>query len=404
MKTPIACQPLVHSVLLAAFALPLCLAAAPATGKPAYTLFMGADLSLEHGREFHRVEDVLGSRFKIVVEGKEVLVSTEFGTARMRIDNGLKLAGTPVTLGDLKAERAYTPARDPRRKFNRMAASSAGASAAVDLSNFRLVRAEENLGAAMANPHSTPGQIMDAQAGRDAAVNSQMQAQLDIGSDLNSAASHAQTLAMELAEENFDAIQLTMEVSSPVPLDNPYVLIIARIHERDERPGVFRNWIFAKKLDPIGTKPEKIYINQGGLPIGYTLEEYQVRIYNHGREMPTSHSPRRVDLTRDQAQQYLVIEHVAANKDATLPALPVFGEAPADLKGRVAAGEFTQPFYVKVDATGNALGTFSDEECTRAAQDPYVETFVAGVLFAPALEKGKPVDGVARLQLGALLN
>ncbi|HUG12047.1 MAG TPA: hypothetical protein VMM36_13590 [Opitutaceae bacterium] len=404
MKTFTITRSLVHSVLIATFALPLLLVAAPESGKPAYTLFMGADLLLEHGDTFHRVEDVSGSRFKITLEGKEVFVMTEFGTARMRIDNGLKLAGTPVALGDLKAERAYTPARDPNRKFNRMAASSAGASAAVDVSNFQANMAQQNLGGVMGNPYSTADQVAIAQSGLDAANRAQENAQLSIGSDLNSAASHAHTLALELAEENFDAIELKMQVSSPVPLDNPYVLIIARIHERDEKPGVFRSWIFAKKLDPIGTRPEKIYINQGGLPIGYSLEDYQVRIYNHGREMPTSHSPKRVDLTRDEALQFIVIEHLAANKDASVPAAPVFGEAPADLKTRVAAGDFTQPYYVKVDATGHSLGTFTDKECKRAAADPYVESVVSSVLFAPALEKGEPVEGVARVELAALLN
>jgi hypothetical protein len=401
-KFPIT-RPLVHTVLITAFALPVSIVAAPADGKPAYTLFMGADLLLEHGDKFHRVEDVSGSRFKITLEGKAVYVMTEFGTARMRIDNELKLAGTPVELGELNAERAYTPARDPNRKFNRMAASSAGASAAVDVSNFQVRMAQENLGGVMANPLSSPEQVAIAQNSLNAANTAQTNANLSLGSDLNSAASHAHTLAMELAEENFDAIELKMQVSSPVPLDNPYVLVIARIHERDEKPGVFRNWIFAKKLDPIGTKPERIYINQGGLPIGYALEDFQVRIYNHGLEMPTSHSPKRVDLTRDEALQFIVIEHLAANKDASVPAAPVFGQAPADLKSRVTAGDFTQPYFVKVDATGHALGIFTDKECTRVAADPYVESFVASVLFAPALEEGKPVEGVARVELAALV-
>jgi hypothetical protein len=403
MKTLTVVRLLVRPFLIAAFALHVSLVAAPDGGKPAYTLFMGADLLLEHGEKFHRVEDVSGSRFKITLEGKAVFVMTEFGTARMRIDNELKLAGTPVELGDLKAERAYTPARDPNRKFNRMAASSAGASAAVDVSNFQARMAQENLGGVMNNPLSSPTDIAIAQSNLNAANAAQTNANLSLGSDLNSTAFHANTLAMELAEENFDAIELKMQVSSPVALDNPYVLVIARIHERNEKPGVFRNWIFAKKLDPIGTKPERIYIIQGGLPIGYSLEDYQVRIYNHGLEMPTSHSPKRVDLTRDEALQFIVIEHLAANKDASVPAAPVFGQAPADLKLRVTAGDFTQPYYVKVDATGHAQGTFTDKECKRAATDPYVESFVASVLFAPALEKGKPVDGVARVELAALV-
>jgi len=285
-----------------------------------------------------------------------------------------------------------------------MAGMSMGTTVAADGAMGNIDTAQLALRTAMASDYTPPEQIAAMQSNVESAQNAASAAFSDPGSDLNSVGVHADRLAVELAKEEFDAIELSMEVSSPVPLDNPYVLVIARIQERDEKPGVFRNWIYAKKLDPIGTKPTNIHINKGGLPVGYKLEDYQVRIYNQGREMPTSHSPRRVNLTRDQAQQYVVIGHVAANKDATLPALPVFGEAPADLKTRVAAGEFAQPFYVKVDAAGNAMGTFTDKECKRAAADPYVEAFVADVLFAPALEKGKPVDGVARMELAKLLN
>ena len=380
------------------------LTATPESGQPAYTLFMGADIALERGKSFHRVEDVTGSYFKIRVDGKEEMIPTRNGTARMRIDNSLKLAGSPIALGNLNAERSYTPARDPREKFDRLAASSAGASAAADLSNFQMNQAELNLSATLANPYSTQQQIADATYQRDTAVQSQYQSALSIGSDINSAGYHAQQLEAELAEENFDAIKVTMEVSSPVRIEDPYLLVIARIHERDEKPGVFRNWIFAQKLDPFDSTPQKIFINQGGLPVGYSLEDYQVRLYSRGRELPTSVSPNSVGLSRDEARQYVLIEHLAANKDATMPALPVFGQAPADLKARLAAGEFARPYFVKVDADGNALGTFTDEKCTDAAADPYVSEFVGSVLFVPALENGKPVSGVARLQFGALLN
>lgn len=377
---------------------------APERDQPAYTLFMGADIAIEQDKSFYRVEDVTGSYFKIRVDGKEEMIPTRSGTARMRIDNALKLAGTPISLGNLKAERAYTPARDPHRKFNRMAAASAGASAAVDLSTFQMNQAQANLSAIQSDPYASQQQIADATYQRDTAVQTQYQNSLSVGSDINSAGYHAQELEAELAEENFDAIRLTMQISSPVRIEKPYLLVIARIHERDEKPGVFRSWIFAQKIDTIEPEPQRIFINQGGLPVGYTLEDYQVRIYNQGREVPTNVSPNSVQLSRDEARQYVLIEHLAANKEATMPAMPVFGEVPADLKSRMASGEFNQPFFVKVDADGNALGTFTDRECTRSVDNAYVNAFVAGVLFVPAIEKGKPVTGVAQLQLGSLVN
>ena len=378
--------------------------AIPEPGKAAYTVFMGVDLELEHQKSLYRVEDVAGSYFVVRINGKEEMIPTRDGSARMRIDNSLKLAGTPLKLDDLKVERTYTPERDPHRQFQKEAASASGQEALQGYSEVQVKIAAGNLAMVTSNPSATPTQIAVAQDALDRALSNQYNSYYNMGSDLNSAGYHEQQLEIELAKENFDAIEVSLHIVSPIPLDDPYILVIARIHERDEKPGVLRNWIFAQKLDPIEAKPRKVYIKQGGFPIGYTIEDYQVRVYNHGREIPTNYSPKRVDLTRDQAQQYVLIDHLAAHKNDTIPAVPVFGEAPADLKTRLLAGEYSSPFYVKVDANGNALGTFTDKDCTNAADDPYVQSFVANVLFAPALDKGKPVAGVAHLRLGALLN
>lgn len=372
--------------------------------KAAYTLFMGADIAIEKDRVFHRVEGVKGSFFRIRVSGKEELIPTWLGTARMRIDNAMKLAGTPVEVENIKTERDYTPANDPRRKFDKNASSMAGGSAAADLSNFQLRMAQENLAGVSGSPGASASQISDAQYAVDQAAAAQAAAYFSLGSDINSAAYHLQKMESELAEENFDAIRMTLKVSSPVRIEDPYLLVIARIHERDAKPNVYRNWIFAQKIDPIDAEPERIYIYQGGLPVGYSLEETQVRIYSRGQEFPTTGSPNLVQLSRDEAREYIRIEHLAANKDATVPAMPAFGEAPADLKQRLEAGEFAQPFFVKVDAEGNASGAFTDEACTSPANDPYVEAFVSRVIFTPALENGRPVAGVARVHLASLAN
>lgn len=401
MKTPRLIRSVCLPGLLTAGSL---LPAAPEQGQPAYTLFMGADIAIERGKSFHRVEDVEGSFFKIVVDGKQEMVSTRNGTSRMRIDNTLKLAGTPVSFENLTTERSYTPARDPQRKLARMSGMASAASSSSDLAGAAVGNAALALQTASADPNAPAGLVESMQSAYDSSVQAQQQAFSEIGSELNSVGTHADAMERELAQENFDAIRVSMELSSPERIEDPYLLVIARIHERDEKAGVFRNWIFAQKLEAIDSKPRKIHINQGGLPEGYTLEDCQVRIYSRGRELPTSVSPNSISLSRDEARQYLLIEHVAANKGGTMPALPVFGEAPADLKARLAAGEFTQPYFVRVDAEGNALGTFIDRECSRPADDPYVESFVAHALFVPALEKGKAVPGVARLQLGALIN
>jgi len=99
-----------------------------------------------------------------------------------------------------------------------------------------------------------------------------------------------------------------------------------------------------------------------------------------------------------------MIDYLSSHKDATRPAAAAFGEATADLRERLAAGEFSQPFFVKVDAEGSPQGAFADDACTKVIGDSYVESVLGDLLYAPALEKGKPVAGVARVNLITLLN
>jgi hypothetical protein len=100
----------------------------------------------------------------------------------------------------------------------------------------------------------------------------------------------------------------------------------------------------------------------------------------------------------------MMIEHLTAHKGATVAARPAFGEPAVGLKERLARGEFGEPFFVKVDADGKAQGAFADKECSSAVRESYVETLLSDLLYVPALENGKPVAGVARVQLGQLLN
>ena len=404
MKTAIRYQTRVAIVLTALLATTSCLVSAAEENALGYTLFMGADLAVQHGKDFYRVDDIAGGDFVVHVGGKEERIPTDNASSRMRIDRALKLGGASVVLDKMTTERSYTPAKDPRLKFRQMSGMASGASAVSDLAAMEYQASEAALASAKLDPYAPAAAVQAAQRNLENATTAQNQSYVDQGSDNNSTGSRAHEMQMELAKENYDAIRISMDVSSPVPLDDPYLLIIARIHERGEKADVFRNWIFAQKIDPIGQTPVRLNINQGGMPIGYSLDECQVRIYNHGREVPTSQSPKRVDLTPDQARQYVMIEFLAAHRGDTVPAAPVLSNAPGDLKQRLLAGDFAQPFFVRVDPEGNASGTFADKECKRATDDPYVQSVVSNMIFTPALEKGHPVSGVARLQLGSLLN
>lgn len=369
--------------------------AAPKT----HRLFMGVDIAIERENAFHRVRDVSGGAFLITVKGEPVFVPTNLKSLNLKIDQSLKLTTKSATISHLKGERAYTPANDPNRRFLASASSASAADAATSLAAGRVVQVEFAVSAASASPEGSS--VEQRQALQDA-YRDLGQSVFSSGTDLNSTGFYAQKLQEELALELFDAMEVSFELSSPVPLNNPYMLVVTQFREPDAREGMVRNWIYAKSLDPITEKPRKVHVLQGGFPPGFTLVDYRVHLYNQGEEVATNVSSKRVELTREEAFQYVLIDYVTANKGATLPATPAMGELPPDLQSRLAGGQFNDTFFVKVSKDGHAQGTFLDKECARPVIDDYLESVMRGIRFKPALEKGSPVDGVARVVLAKL--
>ena len=203
----------------------------------------------------------------------------------------------------------------------------------------------------------------------------------------------------EYDKELFDAMEITFEVSSEVSLSSPYVVILGHFRPPGAKAGIIQNWLYAESLDHINRDKRKVYIKRGGLPRGFEMVDYQVHLYNQGREVATKVSPKSVALTTDEAFEYVVIEYMAANKNATLPPVPAIGARPSDFKTRIARGELKDTCCVKVSKGGKPLGAFVDEACSHWVEDPYpyLVNLLKGVLFKPALNKGLPVEGIAAL-------
>jgi hypothetical protein len=159
--------------------------------------------------------------------------------------------------------------------------------------------------------------------------------------------------------------------------------------------------VYARALNEIGARPQKIHILKGGLPPGYTLEKYQIHLYNAGREIASDVAPQRVPLTRDDAFAYMKIEYLSTHKGETLTTVPALGKLDKKAKTTLTEPQLTGAYFVKVSKEGLPLEAFTDEACSQPVE-AVVSTVVNGVRFYPALEKGKPVEGVARLVLSEL--
>jgi hypothetical protein len=365
-----------------------------------HTLFMGADFDVQSNKVFHRVQDVSGGSFVIKVNGEEVLVPMNQAPVEFRIQQSLKLTENSATIGDLKGERAYSPANDPVKKFVR---EQPGGATHLQSSQAAMgsTMAQRDLGIAKSSgsPANIVAQVQQQANSVSASYSSALSAE---GSDFNNVGSYSAKLQEELAKKLFDAMDVTFEVASPQPLNSPYVVIVAQYRERDERPGIAHNWIYARTLEPIDSKPRKVRLLQGGLPPGFELLNFKLHLYDRGQELATNVADKRVPLTRDEAFLYLKIDYVSSHKEATLPPTAAMGKLPADLRSRLTSAQFAHTFFVKVSKDGLPGEVFLDEACAQKADDSYLLSVIRDIRFNPALDKGRAVDGVARLNFDSL--
>jgi hypothetical protein len=205
-----------------------------------------------------------------------------------------------------------------------------------------------------------------------------------------------------LVQTGLDAMDVEFEISSERPLQKPYVVTMTRFHPKGSKPGTVQNLVYARELGMIESHPTNVHFVESGFPYDFELIDFQLHVYNRGQEVATTVSSKRVELTRDEAFEYVKMEYMGSHKGATLPAAPAMGKLPADLPKRLAEGEFRETFFVKVSKDGLADEPFVDETCSKRIEDAYLENVVRCIRFNPALAQGKPVEGVASLNLRQL--
>jgi hypothetical protein len=362
-----------------------------------HVLFMGADLSVQQGKKFYRVEDVDGSEFVIQIRGEKKFIRTRLASNHVKVEHELKLAPLSVKLDDMQGGPGYTPGADPRHKFNARSGAQGGAQAAYDWATTRNAEATESFKVSQ-DPQMKKNyeDIMIAEQRNMDQVGQQL------GSDMMSIPNMANALSLELAEGNYDLVDVSFRISSPQVLDDPYMVVLVEFQLRDAKPGETALLIHAKALDPIGPEPKYVRVREGGMPVGFKFLRHQVHIYNRGREVATSESSKRVALSRDDARAYLVIEHLTAHKAGTVPATAVPGSLSPETRARLTPQQLQQVCYVRVSREGKALGAFVDESGSLPLGDSVMTTALGEAFFRPAVADGKPMEGIVRVRLADL--
>jgi hypothetical protein len=199
-----------------------------------------------------------------------------------------------------------------------------------------------------------------------------------------------------------DAMEIDFDVTSPKTLHNPYIVTMTKFHPAGSKPGLVKSLIYAQSLNPIDSRHSRVHFTETGFPFNYELVDFQLHIYDRGIEVATNLATDRVDLTRDEAFEYVKSEYIGAHRGANLPAVAVMGNLPADLPVKLNAGKYDKAFYVSVSKDGLATGAFADSGCRDRIADDYLDSVLSRIRFKPALADGKPVDAVAQLNLNKL--
>lgn len=375
---------------------------APASGAKTHTLFMGVDVAVEHEKMFRRVREVSGSSWVVNVGGRPEFIPANKHALNLKIEQSLKLTEVTAKLDNLKSERTYTPGNDPRMEAMRAQLHlQAFATERQMVAERELQRAvDSDAWSKFRDPRvppvgggKSPEEAIAELAGAADFAQSQMTTQ-----QFNQAIADEQ-----LRKELFDAILVEFDISAPKPLANPYMIVVAQFREKGAPASTARNWIYAQMLDYVDETPRRVSVRRGGLPPGYELDKVNVHIYEQGREVATNMSPKRVELTREEAFQYIVIEHIGNNKGQTLPATPVMATLTPEVRTRLRDGQGQQVYYVLVSKEGLVTEAFEDEGYSKRIADPFFAEVVRRIWFKPALEKGKPVESKTSLDITKFL-
>jgi hypothetical protein len=397
-------------LLVTVLGLPAVLPAAENAAAPkTHVLYMGTDLSVQREGKLYRVEDVTGSTLMIRVGQEEVFVPTRNGPLGFQVTPGLKLSDASVTLASLKSGPAYTWENDPARKVKEAADNALNLQYVADIADTNLTRDVHNVEAAQdvlahsAGPEDRAYNQAALERAESTARDSQRMVtsvgSAALGDMGNVGAGAAQAQAME---GKYDAMEVAFSISSPVELTNAFMVILYSFHDPAAKPGVDGMVIHVQALDAIDAKPRYVRVLKGGLPLGYSFVSCAVHIYSRGREVATNVSDKRVELTRDETRQYIVMEHIGGHKGATLAAAAVRGTLPRPRRESLSHDQLTRIIYVKVSSDGLPLGIFTNEACELQIDDSGTTAAVEDTLFRPALQKGKAVEGVARVRLADL--
>lgn len=197
-----------------------------------------------------------------------------------------------------------------------------------------------------------------------------------------------------------DGFEVSFRVSAPESHARAYGVV--RLFIRDPRQTeatlqalkIFR----LRELTP---QPRRTVVWIQDVPPGFIVESYEVHIYADGRELATNLSSNRVELTADEAHQYLILRHTHLNRGATIPAQVLVELAPSAAAAGLVAGQEGTLVNFRITADGK-VAHMDGDAAIPIPLSPRLQAAVREVRFLPALVAGQPAASTGTFALGEL--
>jgi hypothetical protein len=203
-----------------------------------------------------------------------------------------------------------------------------------------------------------------------------------------------------LGRSDSTVVELTFNLSSPEPIDNAYIVIVANYGDAD-KPGKGLQQISVQNFDQLGTQPRAVKMSHAATMNGMPFERFDIGLYANGVEVATNLSARRIPLTSDEAYQFFLIEYLTKHKGETRSPTPILMTSRSEFRRELGQVEMDEVIYAKVDKSGSTLSLSPDKAGSKKLPAP-LEVALQGVRFMPALENGTPVDGDLKLKVADL--
>jgi hypothetical protein len=362
---------------------PRSVASRPSPAKD-FRLFVGIDVKAFWGGDFATVTDYVNDRARLDSPNQPALPVNRL--ERVRFQHATKLSRNVIAIGDVKTEFAYGAEQDLGDWMRQQISVQTATQDQTDLIVDNLGKASNVLSESRLSGDRT-----------SFVANSPMTAQVKKFNNLqdqNNALERSgktQEEAAGLNRGNHDALIVTAEVSSPVPVADAYLVVLAQIRTEEK---ISQDVIFFRYIGTLGPKSKPLRIRKDNMPPGFELLDLDLHIYREGQEIANELSEKQFALTREEALEYLTLERISSNRGKTLPAEPAWSLAPAELLASEQPNEFDFPLTVHVDAKGHV--TRVDESTIVPGQ---ISQIVGDLMFFPATENGAAIASVAQINL-----